>query len=248
MKQVSSFFLGMGALVMGLAVVALLVTGPAAAQAKFPDPNDPAAVWQYIAKDNPYTEWGSWPSDEFKGFLFSGTPHTKVVRIFVNDVGQRVATNFPGEMPANTIIVKENFTGESPDDPGKLDALTIMYKVPGFNEEGGDWFWAKFKPDGTAEAAGKLASCAGCHYGIPNNRDGVLRWGFGGEPAVTSAGSPEGQQAVAQVMQQMQQPKQLPQTGAGSTMGLNRMLGIVLLAAVGLVLLLTGLGLRKWST
>jgi len=231
----------------GLAVIAVLVTGPAAAQAKFPDPNDPAAVWQYIAKDNPYTEWGTWPSDEFKGFLPSGAPHTKVVRIFVNDVGQSVATSFPGEMPANTIIVKENFMGESVDSPGALGAVTIMYKVPGFNEEGGDWFWAKFKPDGTAEAAGKVASCAGCHYGIPNNKDGVLRWGFGGEPAVASAGSPEGQQAVSQIMQKMQAPQQLPKTGAESVLAFNRTVGILLLATAGLILFLMGVGLHRRS-
>ncbi len=33
-------------------------------------------------------------------------------------------------------------------------AITVMYKAAGFNPEVGDWFWAKFTPDGKVEAKG----------------------------------------------------------------------------------------------
>jgi hypothetical protein len=245
MKRVGSGLMIAGLLVLGLAIVVFAMTGPATAQGMFPDPNDPAAVWEYISKDSPYTEWGTWPQEEFKGFLPSGAPHTKVVRIFVNDVALGVAAKFPGEMPANSIIVKENFMGETLDSPGELGAITIMYKVPGYNPEGGDWFWAKYKPDGTAEAAGKPAGCIGCHLGIAGNRDGVLRWGFEGEPAVATAA---GSEAVAQVLQKMQQPQQMPETGGDLGFASAGMMQVLLIAVAGLVLLLAGYGLRRRAT
>lgn len=245
MERAGSGLMVAGLFALGVAVVVFLMTGLAIAQGMFPDPSDPAAVWEYISKDSPYTEWGTWPQEEFKGFLPSGAPHTKVVRIFVNDVALEVAAKFPGEMPANSILVKENYKGETVANPGALDSITIMYKVPGYNPEGGDWFWAKYKPDGTADAAGKLAGCIGCHTGIPGNRDGVLRWGFEGEPAVATAAESE---AVAQVMQQMQQPKQLPKTGAESTFAGMDTAAVFLIAAAGLVLLLAGYGLRRRAT
>ncbi len=38
-----------------------------------------------------------------------------------------------------------------------------MYKVKGFNPEAGDWFWAKYTPDGQVQAAGKAEMCIKCH-------------------------------------------------------------------------------------
>ena len=28
-------------------------------------------------------------------------------------------------------------------------AVTVMYRTKGYNPEGGDWYWAKYNPDGT---------------------------------------------------------------------------------------------------
>lgn len=150
---------------------------------------DANALMTYVNETNNYEQWGTWPADEWNDFdqlLVSGAPHGGVVRIYVNDTGLQAADSFDGALPEGTIIVKENYTGASPDSPGDLDALTIMYKVDGFNAEGGDWFWVKAKPDGsTIDAEGAVAGCIGCHS-QQNNKDFVLRYGFGEEPAVTS--------------------------------------------------------------
>jgi LPXTG-motif cell wall-anchored protein len=115
-----------------------------------------------------------------------------------------------------------------------------MYKVEGYNPEGGDWFWAKYQPDGSVDAAGKVASCAGCHLGIADNKDGILRWGFEAEPAVASAA---GSEAVANVMQQMeqqQQPEQMPETGGVANQNL-----LIALVAAGVLLISAGFVLRR---
>jgi hypothetical protein len=68
-------------------------------------------------------------------------------------------------LPNGAIIVKENYM---PDK--KLDAVTVMYRVKGFDPEAGDWFWAKYTAKGAVEAAGKVAMCSGCHAAvIPND-------------------------------------------------------------------------------
>ncbi len=236
MKRFGSGMMVVGVLALVLAVLGLFAGGRVAAQGELPAA-DAQALWTYIAETSPYTGWGTWPDESFKGYLPSGAPHAKVVKIFVNDVGLNVASKFPGEMPEGTIIVKDNYKGESVDSPGELDAVTVMYKVKGYNPEGGDWFWAKYKPDGTADAAGKVAGCIGCHFGIAGNRDGVLRWGFEGEPAVASAADSP---AVAQIMQQMEQPQQMPATG-----GVPYQTWLILAVVVGVLLILAGFTLRR---
>ena len=62
-------------------------------------------------------------------------------------------------MPNGAIVVKENY-GE---DKETLMAVTPMYKVQGYNPDAGDWFWAKYGPDGKVETAGKVESCIDCH-------------------------------------------------------------------------------------
>jgi hypothetical protein len=50
------------------------------------------------------------------------------VRIFVNEVAQEAieADDFGGTLPPGSIILKENYMGTDPADPGQLAALTIM--------------------------------------------------------------------------------------------------------------------------
>lgn len=236
MKRLGSLALLVGVLVLALAFAGFVASGQVAAQGELPAA-DAQALWTYVTQTNPYTEWGTWPDESFKGYLPSGAPHSKVVKIFVNDIGLSVANKFPGEMPEGTIIVKDNYMGETVGDPGMLGAVTMMYKVKGYNPEGNDWFWAKIKPDGRVDAAGKPAGCIGCHLGIPGNRDAVLRWGFEGEPAVATAA---GSDAVAQVMQKMQQPQQMPATGGVPYQNL-----LVLAVVAGVLLILAGFTLRR---
>lgn len=148
---------------------------------------DGAALLDYILMQNPYTTWGSWTPDrwsDFGGYLESGAPHGATVRIFVNDVAVEAAESedFSGTLPYGTIVVKENFGG-TVDEPGDVAALTVMYKVEGYNPAGGDWFWLKTPGDGSAiDAEGMVEGCIGCHS-QEGNADYQLRYAFGEQPA-----------------------------------------------------------------
>ena len=78
------------------------------------------------------------------------------------------------------LVVKRNYgpAGVTPaevwSNPDEhLAAITVMYRrESGYAADAGDWFWAKFKPDGSldkneagAELAGKVDSCVACHRG-----------------------------------------------------------------------------------
>lgn len=150
---------------------------------------DGNALMEYVTETEPYEQWGTWPSDQWNDFgvnLVSGAPHGNVVHIYVNDIALEAGDNFDGSLPEGSIIVKENYVGTDPQNPGELDALTIMYKVEGFNPDAADWFWVKAKPDGSQiDAEGAPDGCIACHS-QQGNRDYVLRYGFGSEPAVIS--------------------------------------------------------------
>ncbi len=87
------------------------------------------------------------------------------------------------------IIVKRNFGGEgvsvetvSQDRAKFLKAITVMAKREnGYDPENGDWFWVKYKPDGSLHTnakgmklAGKIAKgmdkgCIACHQSASGN-------------------------------------------------------------------------------
>ncbi|GIV80816.1 MAG: hypothetical protein KatS3mg051_0170 [Anaerolineae bacterium] len=147
-----------------------------------------AELLDYILNENPYTAWKSWTADrwnDYGGYLVGGSPHGATIRIFVNEVALAAveAEDFDGVLPYGSIIVKENYMG-TPDEPGDLAALTVMYKVEGFNPEGGDWFWLKAPGDGSAiDAEGAVEGCISCHA-QEGNADYMLRYNFGEQPAV----------------------------------------------------------------
>ena len=87
-------------------------------------------------------------------------------------------------------IVKRNYGGPGVStesvgsDPNKyLKAVTVMYKrEKGYDDEDKNWFWAKYKPDGSLHvkpkmgmeialagrvAKGKPEGCISCHMGAP---------------------------------------------------------------------------------
>ena len=55
-------------------------------------------------------------------------------------------------MPDGAIIVKENYG----KDKEKLMAITQMYLKKGCNPDAGDWFWAKYGPEGEVMSSGKV--------------------------------------------------------------------------------------------
>lgn len=116
----------------------------------------------HIAGHSDYKTWKMWPG---KGELYKGKePHGSLLTTYVNDRALKSIDKMKG-MANNSIIVKENYAPNA-----KLMAVTVMYKVKGYNPEGGDWFWAKYSPDMTEiMAQGKVSDCLGCHSTVKNN-------------------------------------------------------------------------------
>ena len=117
---------------------------------------DPGKVWTHISQCNPYLGWGTWPG--YPGIYPGKSPHGAFLKLYANGLALKAAREGK-PMPNGAIIVKENY-GE---DQKTLVAITPMYKVKGYNPEAGDWFWAKYKPDGTVEKSGKVKGCIDCH-------------------------------------------------------------------------------------
>lgn len=99
-------------------------------------------------------------------------PHGALLNLYVNDTALAAVKTKAGVMPNGSIVVKENYM---PDKT--LAAVTVMYKVAGYNPEANDWFWAKYSPAGEiAEggmAAGKVPMCIECH-GMKKDNDYLM--------------------------------------------------------------------------
>ena len=121
-----------------------------------------ANMWKYITKEKPYTKWKLWPGTEK---MYEGTqPHGAFLTTYVTKGARKVIEKKKGKFSQGAIIVKENYM---PDKT--LAAVTVMYKAKGYNPEAGDWFWAKFKPDGSVEKEGKVEGCIKCHSAKADN-------------------------------------------------------------------------------
>lgn len=118
-----------------------------------------------ITETDPYQQWSEFPDRQ--GTLPSVLPHGPMSRVFINAaVESALATDFTGQLPDGSIIVKEN-VGTSPEVTEA--ALTVMWKVQGFDPPNNDWFWANVTPDGQIAAEGKVQACAACHGGVREN-------------------------------------------------------------------------------
>lgn len=116
---------------------------------------DAEKLSEYLVRYNPYKTWELWPN---KGRLYKGRePHGSLLTTFVNDAARFSIKGKKG-MADGSIIVKENYSADK-----KFMALSVMYKIKGYNPEGGDWFWALYAPDGKVESSGKVKSCIDCH-------------------------------------------------------------------------------------
>lgn len=124
---------------------------------------DPAELWNYITKTSPYTTWSYW--DDHKGMLQGDEPHGSFHTVYVNELAYDSATP---PLKYGAIQVKENYNQEK-----QLMAITVMYKVKGYNPDKGDWFWAKFSPTGMAKPFGMPKGCIGCH-GANQDNDFVM--------------------------------------------------------------------------
>ena len=162
MKRVLILVLS-GTLVLALAGISLAIH--ADDQDGFQSPaglTNGANLWKYLTKDEPYTKWDLSPGTMKmqKGM----EPHGAYVTIYVTKGAKKAIEKKKGKFTQGNIIVKENY---SPDK--NLAAVTVMYKAIGYNPEAGDWFWAKFQPDGTVDAEGKVKGCINCHSKVSDN-------------------------------------------------------------------------------
>lgn len=140
-----------------LFVIAVLTLAffPKAEKDHMPEPKG-EAVWEYITETNSYKNWDNWPG--FEGMYEGQSPHGAFLKLYVNDAAKAALNGNFESMPANAIIVKENYNKQK-----KLAAVTPMYKVEDYNPKAGDWFWAKYGADGKIMAEGKVGSCIDCH-------------------------------------------------------------------------------------
>lgn len=123
--------------------------------------SDAEKLNEYLVRYNPYRAWELWPK---KGRLYKGTePHGALLTTFVNDAALFSIKSKKG-MTDGSIIVKENYTADK-----KFTNLSVMYRIKGYNPEAGDWFWARYTPDGKAEASGKAKGCIDCHSKVKDN-------------------------------------------------------------------------------
>lgn len=76
-------------------------------------------------------------------------PHGPLHKVYVND---RALNSVRPPVQYGSIAVKENY-----DKAKELKAITVMYKVNGYNPKDGDWFWAKYTLDGKAGRFGLAA-------------------------------------------------------------------------------------------
>lgn len=117
---------------------------------------DANAVYEYITQTDPYQNWPLYPG---KGKLYQGRhPHGAFLTTYVSAAAEASIKDKAGMLPNGALVVKENYTPEK-----TLAAITVMYRVTGYNADAGDWFWAKYKADGSVEKSGKVAGCIGCH-------------------------------------------------------------------------------------
>jgi hypothetical protein len=118
-------------------------------------------VVAYLNQVN-YTSWQLWPG---KAKLYEGRhPHGSFLTTYVSKGAYKAIEGKKGSIPAGEFVVKENYTPEK-----QLDVITVMYRQAGYNADGGDWFWLKYKLEGTIMAEGQVGGCIGCHAAVKDN-------------------------------------------------------------------------------
>ncbi|NIQ93535.1 MAG: cytochrome P460 family protein [Desulfuromonadales bacterium] len=139
----------------------LLLAAPFVAVAGEMPKTEGKAVIDYLQGAD-YQSWQMWPGKEA---LYKGQhPHGAFLTTYVNKKAAKTLEKMSGEFPNGAMIVKENYSPEK-----KLAAITVMYRVEGYDSSAGDWFWLKYQPDGTVQKEGKVAGCINCHKSVKNN-------------------------------------------------------------------------------
>lgn len=126
------------------------------------------SLWLYLERVDYRDAWDLWPG---MGEFYGGPEaHGLFLTTYVNSGALAAIEQRASSMPAGAVIVTEAFL------PNRtLDNVAVMYKVRGYDPDHGDWFYARFQPDGEVAAAGRVQSCRECHA---EGRDYVRTGGF----------------------------------------------------------------------
>lgn len=118
-------------------------------------------VWAYLQAQDYRETWDLWPG---KGELYEGTePHGMRLTTYANEVAmEALRAGDGGAIADGGMVVKENYMPDS-----TLAAVTVMYRVQGYDAEHSDWWFLKRLADGTVEASGRVDSCQACHAAAP---------------------------------------------------------------------------------
>ena len=121
-----------------------------------------AILWEQLKKMDYTKKFKMWPG---KTSFYAGTePHGDLLTTYVNIPAFMAIAGKKGVLPEGSIIVTENYSADK-----KLTGTTVMFKSRAYNPDSGDWFWAKYAPDGKVEAEGKVESCIKCHSAKKDN-------------------------------------------------------------------------------
>lgn len=123
-------------------------------------------VLAYLERERFREMWELWPGTaaEHPG----AEPHGLMLTTYVNRLALEGIETRNGAMPVGAMIVKDNFSAE-----GDLVATTLMYKRAGEQSDPSGWFWMKWQPDNTIDAAGPVEGCRSCH-GMAQGNDFIL--------------------------------------------------------------------------
>ena len=122
-------------------------------------------LWDYLQAAK-YQNWAPVPGKS-DGNYEGQSPHGAFLKMYLN---RRAAGN-PKTLPNGSLVIKENYG----KDGKTLMAITVMVRAKGYNPSAGDWYWIKYRPDGTVDQmetpmgkmalAGKPKGCIECHGG-----------------------------------------------------------------------------------
>lgn len=112
--------------------------------------------WDYLLSNN-YKHWSPAAGKSTDHFSIPGSaegaqgPHGAMVKSYVN----RTAASKPGSLPVGSVLILENYRTDK-----SLESISVMYRTPGFNPSGNDWYWVNYNADGsiTSEETGNLAT------------------------------------------------------------------------------------------
>lgn len=125
-------------------------------------------LWSWLKKYD-YRKWNG-PDGRAPDFQPGESPHGALIKTYVSKLAARDLE----DLPNGSVVVKENYSPEK-----KLMAITVMQRSDGYDPEHGDWYYAKYMPDGkiaktppemkSMPIAGKVSMCIDCHTGAADD-------------------------------------------------------------------------------